>query len=338
MKSIFDMKGIERAAALLVALGPDAAAEIMKHLDELTIEKLSLEIAKIDRLTPEEKEDLVGNFMIDLRKDRRSVKGGEEKAMEILVDAFGRDRAEDVIKKFAFKDMDEKFEFLKDIESDIIIHLLSDEHPQAIAVTLGYLPPQKSASIIQQLPREIAKDVALRIVRMQRVAPEAAFGIARGLKAKYEKYITENPALKTSAGLDSLAEIMKHMKGDDEKKLMTYFDREAPAISGKIREMIYSFENVAALSNSDIRILIDELDDDDIISRALKGAGDKVRFKFLRNMSQNRATRILEEMDFMGAIRLSEVEDNRRKIIDVMRRLIDNGVIRLISDKDVMVE
>lgn len=127
------------------------------------------------------------------------------------------------------------------------------------------------------------------------------------------------------------------MSGDDERKIMATLDLTLPGVSQQIRDQMFSFENILLLSNKEIRVLIDEVADDDLIARALKGAGDDLRFKFLRNMSQNRATEIINEMDALGALRLSEVEDCRGKILHVMRALHENGVISVKTGSDVMV-
>jgi flagellar motor switch protein FliG len=328
MKDVFEMNGVERAAALMVALGPRVAAEIMKHLDEDSIDKLTREISKIDRLSPQEREELIGAFLIDLRKEKRRLRGGEGTARQILVKTFGQDKADEILSKFINIDVDKEFIALSEIEDEALISFLKDEHPQTIAVAMSFLASEKSAAIMTAMDKSKAKDVAVRMARMDSVMPEAVAGIVRTIKKKYKDYQKKNQGL-SAGGLDTLIDILQHMPGDDERKIMQDLEIAMPNVSQQITDKIFTFENVANLTNQEMRILIDTINDDSVIAKALKGAGDEIRFKFLRNMSQNRATDILTDMDVMGVIRLTEVEDYRNKITSIMRTLDDNGVLNL---------
>lgn len=328
MKDVFDMSGVERAAALMVSLGPRAAADIMKHLDEESIDALTREIAKIDRLSPREREDLIGQFLIDLRKEKKRLRGGEGTARQILIKTFGEEKAEKILSKFTNIDVDKEFASLNEIEDDALVLFLKDEHPQTIAVAMSFLAPEKSAAIMKSLDRGKAKDVAVRVAKMDRVMPDAVAGIAKTIRKKYQEYRNKNQGL-TTGGLDALIGILQHMPADDERKIMKELEIALPTVSQQITEKIFIFENVENLTNQEIRILIDAINDDHLLAKSLKGATDEIRFKFLRNMSQNRATDILSDIDAMGVVRLSEVEDCRAKIISIMRTLDDNGVINL---------
>jgi flagellar motor switch protein FliG len=337
MKSVFDMSGVERAAALMVALGPSIAADIMKHLDEESIEKLTKEIAKIEKLTPQAREELIGEFLIDLRREKRRLRGGAGAAREILVKTFGSDKAEEILGKLSPVDVDKEFASLNEIEDDVLVSFLKDEHPQTVAVALSFLPAEKSAVILKSIGPESAKDVALRMAKMDRVMPDAVAGIVTAIKKKYKEYRQKGQGL-SAGGLDTLIDILRHMDGADERKIMQDLEINLPEVSRQIQERTYNFEHVVYLTNNEIRILVDEIHDDHLIAKALKGAGDDIRFKFLRNMSQNRATDIIIDMEAIGTMRLSEVEDCRNKIVSVMKTLDENGVISLKRENDILVE
>ncbi|MCU0847240.1 MAG: flagellar motor switch protein FliG [Spirochaetes bacterium] len=337
MKSVFEMKGVERAAALLIALGPSIAADILKFLDEDSIERLTVEMSKIDRLDPAEKEDLIGEFMIDLRRESRRISGGENKAKELLTDAFGSDRADDIMKKFSARDLVREFDFLKEASDDILVSFLKDENPQMLAVTLSFLTPQKSAAVLKAMSQENAKDVALRMAKMKKINPEAVSKMAVSLKEKYRKYLASVHGV-SSGGMDSLINILQHMEGDAERGLLSNLEKTMPDVSEKIKDAIFTFENLVNLSNRETRILIDEINDDMIIAKALKGGGDDIRFKFMRNMSQNRATDILNDMKAMGPVHISDVEYCRSRITAVARMLHDNGLISIKKSDDQIVE
>jgi len=337
MKSVFELTGTQRAAALLIAIGPEVAGNILKNLDEESIEKLSFEMAQIDRLTPLEKEDLIGEFIIDLRKASRESKGGENKARDILIQAFGDEKASEIIEKINIPDAKREFEFIQEIEPEILFEILKDEHPQSLAVTFAHLKAQQSGYIMKKLPREVSSDVAIRIARMSTISQEAVAAVAVKIKEKYKLYLQKNDG-DLSGGVDILINIMNHMNGAEEKKLMDNLEVHIPDVSTDIRKKLFMFDNITSLSNMEVRILIDEIQNDRCIATALKGAGDEIRFKVLRNMSQNRATDIINEMDILGPVRLSEVEENRDSIVDVMKRLHDRGEITLRKGDEIYVE
>jgi len=338
VKPIDQMSGAERAAALLVALGPEVASEIMKFLDEESIQQLASEIAKIDVLSPQEKEDLIGQFLLELKKTRGITFGGQNVAKEILYAAFGQDKAQDILKRLTHKDLEKGFGFLSDIDPELIVTFLHNEHPQTIAVTLAYLPAVKAAEVIKLLSTDIAKEVTLRMAKMERTSPDAVLEISRVLRKKYDEYRYQGQSSSKAGGLNALIDIMSHLSGDQEKQLIDYFDNAMPQIADEIRARIFTFENAITLTNTEMRILIDEINNDYMIARALKGAGDEIRFKFFRNMSKNRATDIMNEMEAMGPVRLSEIQDARDNIIRIMRILHDNGVISLRKEKEKYIE
>lgn len=337
MKSIFELKGAERAAALLVALGPETASEILKHLDEEQVERISTEIARIDRLSPDEREDLIGEFMIELKRSQGSVQGGRDRARDLLKEAFGEEKADSLLNKLSKEDFEKGFEFMHDIDSKIAAELLKTEQSQTIALTLSCIKPEKSADIIKNLPEDVARSAAVKIAQLGRFSPEAAMIVAKSLKEKYKKFMEQNSGFTERPGFDSLINILTHLDSQSERNLLSGLEIENPDISSSIRERIFTFENIVNLNNPEIRILIDEISDDELLALSLKGAGDEIRFKVIRNMSRNRASDILENMDVMGPVKLTEVQEARSQITSIMRRLHNNGEIDLRKD-DVYIE
>ncbi|HOW82834.1 MAG TPA: flagellar motor switch protein FliG [Spirochaetota bacterium] len=337
-KNIFDMNGTERAAALMVALGPSVASDILKHLDDDSIEKITVEIAKIDRLDPADREELIGSFLIDLRKSKKNLIGGKDKARDLLKDSFGEEKADEILERLSLRNVEKEYDFLREIDDDLVFSFLKNEQPQTIAVILSYLSPAKAGKIMKLLSPDVSKPVAVRMAKMKQITPEAAAAAARFLKKKYDEHRKAGESNKTAGGVDALVGILRHMPADIERKILDKLNIHEPELSGKIREKVFSFENIVSLSNSEVRILIDEIGDDQLIARALKGAGDEIRIKFMRNMSQNRATDIINDMNLLGPLRLSEVEESRNAIVSRMRELHDSGVIILAGEKELYVE
>jgi flagellar motor switch protein FliG len=338
MKSFFEMSGTEKAAALLVALGTGVASEILKYLDDNSITRISAEISKIEKLSAEERENLIGEFLLELKKRRFEAVGGETTAKNLLVSALGDEKADEILKKLSHQNLEKGFEFLTEIDSEILTGFILKEHPQTIAVTLAHLPAPKAAQIMQLLPPDTAKEAARRMARMDKTSPEAILEIARVIRKKYEAVKTAGHDYVTPGGVGKLVDIMNYMTGDHEKRLMDHFEDAIPDVAQEIRDRIFTFENVATLANQEMRLLIDEIGDDMLVARSLKGAGDEIRFKFLRNMSRNRATGILNEMEVMGPLRVSEIQYARDQIVAVMRELNERGMIVLRKSRDGLVE
>ncbi len=338
MKSLDEMTGAERAAALLVALGPDIASEVMKHLDDDSISKLAGEIARIDALTPEDREELIGEFLLELKKKKGSVSGGQNVAKELLYSAFGEDKARDILRKLTHQDLERGFDFLADIDAEIIVSLIQHEHPQTVAVTLAHLPAPRAAEVLKGLPQDITKEVTVRMAKMDKTSPDAVIEVSRVLRKKYDEHLYAGRDMARAGGLNSLVDIMGHMSGDQEKRMMEYFDTAMPEISSEIRARIFTFENVMNLTNPEVQVLIDEIGDDYVIAKSLKGAGDDLRFKFVRNMSKNRATDVVNEMEVMGPVRLSEINETRDEVVRKMRELHDAGQINLRKEREEYIE
>lgn len=322
----------------MVALGPERAAEILKHLDEESVEAISLEIMKVGSLSPEAKENLMGEFVLALKKTDNALNAGKQGAHDILEKAFGTEKSSQILKKVAAYDFEKEFDFFIEADADVILQLLRKESPQMMAVVLVYMPPTKSAEIIKMLPKDTAKDVALRMARLGAVASEAVLDLVKRLKERYKEYSENLKKGLGGDGLDSLVQIMNHMSTSEEQKLMKNLDSVIPDISKNIKERVINFESIISMTNNDIRILIDKINDDFLIATALKGTDDDVRFAFLRNMSQNRATDLLNEMERMGAIRKSEANSARGEITAIMRFLYESGVINLRKPGEIYVE
>lgn len=338
MKSLFNMTGTEKAAALLFLLGPEIASDILRHLDEDSIEKISAGMVRMQSLPEEEKEDLIGEFIIELKKSSKTKTGGINTARKMIVDAFGEEKADELVKKIENRDTESNFKFLNELEDTQLVSLLKNEQPQVIALVIKFLSPQKAGMVLKNLPPDKSREAGVKLARMNNPSAEAAVAVARAFKKRCRDIQKSADEHADVGGMESLASIMSHMSSEQERNLLEGMDIAVPEISKNILEMIFSFENIVTLSNREIRILIDEINNDYTIAKSLKGAEDDIKFKILRNMSQNRAEDILNEMSAMGAVRLKDVEECRDYIVDIMRELNENGVIVIRRDGEVYVD
>jgi flagellar motor switch protein FliG len=220
MKSLPEMNGTEKAAALLVAMGHEAAAEILRFLDEDSLVRVSAEMARIERLSPAQREDLICEFLIQLKKMKRSASGGEETARKLLVDAFGPEKAESVLSRVKQMNLDDTFDFLEDVDAQTIAEMTSLEHPQILAVMLAHIDPAKAGQVIRLYPKEKSKEIALRIAKMGKVSPEAVMQIASTLRKKHEEMKKRSEAAAVPGGVNTLANILNHLGGEEEKRLI----------------------------------------------------------------------------------------------------------------------
>lgn len=332
MKSLDEMSGVQRVAALLIAIGPDMAAEIIKHLDERDIELISAEIAQTENLTQDEKDELLGEFFVSLKKARLEPEIGRNGAKSILDKAFDTDKSQRIMKKVSAKDLEREFVFFKDADTDVLLKLLQNETPQMLAVILAYFPPSVSAAILKGLPPEKAKTVALRMARLESVAPEAVLDMVVRLKENYKKQQTVRRKNDEAEGMEALSNIISHMTLSQGKKLMENLDMLTPEISQSLRDRAFGFDFVLQMTNREIRTLIDAVNDDYLLAMAFKGADENIKFRFLRNMSSNRAEDVLKEMNRIGAVRKSDAEAARDEVAKIIRLLFESGEIGFRKD------
>ena len=332
------MSGIEKSAALMIALGADTASMVLKYIDEDTAGRIAEEIVQLDNLSIEVRENIFNDFLDELKKNDGALFGGKNVATEILMTALSEKEAHKIIDKLTRRDIQEELDFLNTIDSKALTSLLENEHPQTITVALSYLNAEKAAAIVKNLPIFLSKDIIKRMAKLDSISPDIVFEVIQGLKKKYINYRESNNYYVTIDGINTLIDIMSQMKASEERQLLDYLDISDPALYYEIKEKIFSFDSIMKLSHQDTQILIDEIRNDHLISIALKGSDDEIRFKILRNMSLNRSTDIIVEMNNMGPIRMSEIDEARNHIVSVMRFLNDNGIISIKREKEHYVE
>ncbi|MCR9141331.1 MAG: flagellar motor switch protein FliG [bacterium] len=324
--------GSNRAARLLLALGPDQAATILKNLEPGEIEKLAVEMARIDHISADEKREILEYFDTVVKDFDEPVRGGLEQAKKILELSHGQDVAEEIIGRLSQRDLFRDFEFLERIEPPVLSAALSQEHTQIAAVALSFLKPRIAAAVMRNLPNEFRSEVAMRIAKTSRIHPEAVQRVARVLREKFEKRTAE--IYSEIGGADTLANILNHMDRSEEDEILDVLGGAAPAIVEDVRERLYIFEELVNLDHREMRMLITEIGDDLLLAAGLRGAGEEIRRHFFNSMSQNRAADILEEMDRRGPLSVKEINEARSYVLTVARRLDEEGALVIKKEKD----
>lgn len=316
--------GRQKAAIFLIALGSEVASQIFKHLREDEVETLIFEMARIDKITPEEKEAILTEFNEIMMAQGFITAGGIDYAREVLEQALGTQKSIDIINRLTSNLQTRPFDFVRRADPQYLLNFIQNEHPQTIALILCYLEPQKAAFILSTLPHQIQADVARRIATMERVSPEVLREIERVLERKLSTLASEEYA--ATGGIDAVAEVLNLVDRGTEKTIIEALEEEDPELAEQIKKKMFVFEDIVLLDDRAIQRVLREVDNQEL-AKALKSVDVEVQEKIMKNMSRRAASLLTEDMDFMGPIRLKDVEDCQQKIVNIIRKLEETGEV-----------
>lgn len=319
-----EMSGVQKAAILLIALGPEKSAKIFKHLKDEEIEELTLEIANTRSVTPQVKEEVISEFYQICLAQQYIAEGGIGYAKELLEQSFGAEKASDVISKLTASLQVKPFEFVRKTDASQLLNFIQDEHPQTIALILSYLSPAQSAQVIGALPPDKQADVAKRIAIMDRTSPDVIKEVERVLESKISSLVNQDYTI--IGGVDSIVEILNTVDRGTEKHIMETLEVDEPELADEIRKKMFVFEDILLLDDRAIQRVLRDVDNSDL-AIALKGANEEVQNAIFNNLSKRLALMIREDMEFMGPVRMKDVEEAQQKIVNTIRRLEDASEI-----------
>ena len=319
-----DYTGIQKAAILLIALGPERSADIFKHLKEDEIEELTLEIANTRSVSPQVKEDVLNEFYQICLAQQYIAEGGIGYAKELLDKALGEDRAKEVITKLTASLQVRPFEFVRKTDPSQLLNFIQDEHPQTIAMILSYLTSAQAALVIGALPPEKQADVAKRIAMMDRTSPDVIKEVERVLEKKLSSLVNQDYTI--VGGVDAIVNILNTVDRTTEKHIMESLEIEEPELADEIRKKMFVFEDILLLDDRAIQRVLRDVDNADL-GVALKAANEEVQNVIFKNLSKRLAAVIKEDMEFMGPVRMKDVEEAQQKVVSVIRKLEDSGEI-----------
>ncbi len=316
--------GVQKAAILLIALGPERSATIFKHLKEEEIEELTLEIANTRSVTPQLKEAVINEFYEVCLAQQYIAEGGIGYAKELLEKALGADKALDVIGKLTASLQVKPFEFVRKTEASQLFNFIQDEHPQTIALILSYLNPGQAAMIVSALPPDRQADVAKRVAMMDRTSPEVIKEVEKVLESKLSSLVNQDYTI--IGGVDAVVEILNTVDRSTEKHIMETLEIDEPELADEIRKKMFVFEDILLLDDRAIQRVLRDVDNTDL-AMALKSANEQVQTAVFNNLSKRLAVMIKEDMEFMGPVRMKDVEEAQQKIVNTIRRLEDSAEI-----------
>lgn len=323
-KTSSEISGIQKAAILLISLGPERSANIFKHLKEDEIETLTLEIANTRSVSPSTKDQVLDEFYEICLAQQYIAEGGIAYAKELLEKALGVDKAREVIGKLTASLQVRPFEFVRKTDATQLLNFIQDEHPQTIALILSYLSSSQASIIISALAPDKQADVAKRIAMMDRTSPDVIKEVEKVLERKLASLVNQDYTI--VGGVDSIVEILNTVDRGTEKHIMETLEIEEPELADEIRKKMFVFEDILSLDDKSIQRVLREVDNNEL-AVALKGATDEVQSVIFNNLSKRLAAMIKEDMEYMGPIRLKDVEEAQQRIVNVIRKLEDSSEI-----------
>ena len=334
MKSSGKVDSITKAASIIIALGADVSSEIFKYLRDDEIEELSLQITKMDSLTPQQTQEIMNEFYEQCITQKVISEGGENYAQDVLLKAFGK--ARELMERIKKTGRQVAFEFLKKVDYKTILMMIQNEHPQTIALVLSYTAPEVASKILAELSPNLQVSVFQRIANLDRTSPEIIKIVENIMLKKLGSMASVD--MVEVGGIKYLAEVMNNVDMKTEKYIFDEISGTTPELVEQIRKRMFVFEDITRLDNMEIQAFIRECDTKDL-TIALKTASEAISDAIFSNMSQRQQETIKTDMQYLHNIRLHDVEEAQQRIITVIRRLEEQGTIVISKgEKDALID
>ena len=324
-----DLSGVRKVAILVLALRQDVAAAMLKNLDRERVEEVSREIASLETVEAELREQVIAEFYNMVLARQYVDQGGLSYARNLLIKTLPPDEAKRIMATIEHSVYEQPFSFLQKTEKENLITFLQEEHPQTIALVLAYLPPVMSSEVLVGLGTERQIEVMTRIANMDQTSPDVIKEVERGLEKRLAGLVSER--FERVGGVEAVAEILNLAGRAAEKAILEGLEEQDQSLVEDIRRLMFVFEDILRVNDKGIQAVLKEVENDEL-SLALRTASDELKERIFKNMSERAAQLIQEEMEFMGPVRVSDVESAQQKIVDIVRRLEDAGDV-IVSGK-----
>ncbi|WP_078547135.1 flagellar motor switch protein FliG [Litchfieldia alkalitelluris] len=314
----------QKAAVLLISLGPDVASSIYKHLTEEEIEKLTLEISSVRTVEAKVKDEIIEEFHNIALAQEYISQGGIGYAKTVLEKALGEDQASSIINRLTSSLQVKPFDFARKADPAQILNFIQNEHPQTISLILSYLDPGQAGQILSELPQDMQADVARRIAVMESTSPEIINEVEQILEQKLSATVTQDYT--QTGGVEAVVEVLNKVDRSTERTIIDALEIQDPALAEEIKKRMFVFEDIVTLDSRSIQRVVRDVESEDLLL-GLKVASEEVKDVVFKNMSTRMVETFKEEMEYMGPVRLKEVEEAQSRIVAVIRRLEDAGEI-----------
>jgi len=316
--------GIRKAAIVLLSLGDDIASSVISQLQREYVEEVTREIAEIESVPPQEQDRVLSEFYNLAMARRYMQQGGLSYAQALLEKSLSSEDAEEILHQVTQTIQQTPFQFLQKTDSENVLTFIQDEHPQTIALILAHLHSDKAAEILMGLAQQKQVEVVKRISAMEQTNPEVIKEVEKGLESRLSDIVSQK--FDKAGGIEAAAGILNLSDRSTEKGILESLETDDPDLVEQIRRLMFVFEDILLVNDKGIQSVLKEVDNDEL-ALALKTASDELKEKMFNNMSERAAQLIKEDMDYMGPVRLSDVESAQQKIVDIVRRLEDAGEI-----------
>ncbi len=317
-----DLEGVSKAAVLLLAIGPANASKLLKHLRPAQVEEVTRELAGLGRVRDSLQNEVVSEFYDISIATQYANEGNLSYAKELLMASLDPGVAERVLGQIQTQVQKTPFSFLQRAESENLLTFIQDEHPQTIALILCHLSHHKASEIMVGLPMQKQLEVIKRIANMEQTNPEVIREVEQGLESRLSSMLMQ--ATEKAGGVPTVAEILNLTDRATEKSIMEGLEADDPDLVEEIRRLMFVFEDIKLVNDKGIQAVLKEVENDEL-ALALKTASDELKQKIFSNMSERAGSLIKEDMEFMGPVRVSDVEAAQQRIVDIVRRLEEAG-------------
>ena len=321
------MTPTQKVAALLITLGPSAASEFMKHIeDESTLEQITIEIAGLSKLPQDVIEAIVEEFHAVFQASSLLAAGGMNYAKELLEKAYGSSEANEILNKLVTILNSNPFQFFNEADPVQLATSFQNENPQLIALILAYLKPEQSAKVLNCLAPNVQYKVALKIAQMETANPEIISEVEKIVESRFSNIVASD--FSKAGGTKTLADILNSTDRSTEKNVIDTMEIEKPDLAEDVRSLMFVFEDIVQLDDSSIQRVLREIDTKEL-ALSMKGAKEEVKQKILKNMSERAQAVILEDMEYMGPVRTKEVQRAQSKVVGVIKALEAVGEVTI---------
>lgn len=319
-----ELTGLEKAAILLISLGPELSSKLLRYLPEGEIERVTYQIANMSTVTNEMKAAVTEEFLQLSEAQEYLLHGGISYAREILEKSLGPAKANEIIRKLTDSSKIRPFAMVRKADPRQMVNYIHNEHPQTIALILAYLESEQASIVLSALPEEMQADIARRIALMERTSPEIVKEVEQVLESKLSSLMDQD--FTAVGGIKTLVDILNRVDRATEKVILETMEKDDQELAEEIRKMLFVFEDIISLDDTSIRRVLREVDNKDL-ALAIKGSSQEVANRVYKNMSQRAGEMLKEDIEFMGPIRLRDVEEAQQRIVQVIRRLDEAGEI-----------
>ncbi|MBT4866678.1 MAG: flagellar motor switch protein FliG [Planctomycetaceae bacterium] len=325
------MINIEKAAILLLSLEKPLAAEVLSQLPREMVEAVTLQIARLDDVTKEQQDLVLSEFFSMAGQRTHIERGGMDFANDLLAQSLGTEDAGRILENVRHSMSSVPFGFLQKVGADNLLTFIIDEHPQTIALILSHLPPTLAAEVLSGLPSNKQLEVIRRVANMEQTSPDVVRDVESSLESRMTSTI--NHQMEKAGGVPTVAQILNVTDRMTNKGILESLEHEDAELADEIRRLMFVFDDLMKLDDKAIQTLLKEVDNTQWAT-ALKGAPDEIQQKIMGNLSQRAAEMLKEEMEYLGPVKVSDVEIVQQTIVDIVRRLEDSGEIEVSSGNE----